>query len=117
MERLSFLSMERLSFFCQLLLRTGGRCHGMNDVSGYTNRPVAFTFRFVRRRWLAHAAVVAAGLGGGGCYFTTQFGIKVVGETLAKQAVGANHVWSVFGLLVVLIAADNLMWRIGSWVA
>src|ERR1700724_837379 len=106
-------------FFWQLmlLLRTRGRCHGMNDVSRYTNRPVSFTFQFVRRRCVAHAAVLAAVLAAVGCSVSTQFGIKLLVDTLANQAVGANHVWSVFGLLVVLIAADNLLWRIGSWVA
>src|ERR1700724_3749678 len=106
-------------FFWQLmlLLRTRGRCHGMNDVSRYTNRPVAFTFRFVRRRWVAHAAILAAVLAAVGCSVSTQFGIKLLVDTLANQAVGANHVWSAFGVLVVLIAADNLLWRIGSWVA
>lgn len=100
-----------------LLLRTGERCHRMNDVSGYTNRPVAFTFQFVRRRCVAHAAVLAAVLAAVGCSVSTQFGIKLLVDTLANQAVGANHVWSAFWLLVVLIAADNLLWRIGSWVA
>src|ERR1700736_5261401 len=89
----------------------------MSEVSRYAHRPGAFIMRFVRRRSVAHAAILAAVLAAVGCSVSTQYGIKFLVDTLAKQAVGANHVWSAFGLLVVLIAVDNLLWRIGSWVA
>jgi ATP-binding cassette subfamily B protein len=29
----------------------------------------------------------------------------------------ANSVWTAFALLVVLIAADNLLWRVACWIA
>ena len=89
----------------------------MNDVSRYANHPVAFTYRFVCRRPVAHAAILAAVLGAVGCSVSTQYGIKLLVDALANQAGGANRVWSAFGLLVVLIAADNVLWRLASWVA
>ena len=30
---------------------------------------------------------------------------------------GGNAVWIAFTLLVSLIAADNLLWRVASWIA
>ena len=89
----------------------------MSEVSRYAHHPVAFIFRFVCRRWVAHTAILAAVLAAVGCSVSTQYGIKFLVDILANQAVGTNRVWSAFGLLVVLIAADNLLWRIGSWVA
>jgi ATP-binding cassette subfamily B protein len=89
----------------------------MSDVSRYADHPIAFIFRFVRRRWVAHAAILGAVLAAVGCSVSTQYGIKFLVDILASQAVGTNRVWSAFGLLVTLIAADNLLWRVGSWIA
>src|ERR1700726_98819 len=89
----------------------------MSEVSRYAHRPVAFIFRFVRRRWIAHAAILAAVLAAVACSVSTQYGIKFLVDILANPGVGTSPVWSAFGVLVVLIAADNLLWRIGSWVA
>src|ERR1700733_7744316 len=89
----------------------------ISDVSQYANRPIAFAFCFVRRRWLAHAVILVAVLAAVGCSVSTQYGIKFLVDTLSNHGVGANSVWTAFGLLVVLIAADNLLWRLASWVA
>jgi len=94
-----------------------GRRHGMTDVSGYANRPLAFTFRFVRRRAIAHAVILAAVLAAVGCSVSTQYGIKFLVDALTNEPIGANHIWAAFGFLVLLIAADNLLWRLASWVA
>jgi ATP-binding cassette subfamily B protein len=94
-----------------------GECHGMSDVSGYTRHPVAFVFHFVRQRWIAHAVILVAVLTAVGCSVSTQYGIKFLVDTLSNHGVGANSVWTAFGLLVALIAADNLLWRLASWVA
>jgi hypothetical protein len=32
----------------------------INDLSWYANCPIAFTLRFVYRRWAAHAAILTA---------------------------------------------------------
>jgi ATP-binding cassette subfamily B protein len=89
----------------------------MKDVSQYINRPVAFAFRFVSRRRIAHAVILTAVLAAVACSVSTQYGIKFLVDTLAGQPVLANRVWSAFGLVVVLVAADNLLWRVASWVA
>src|ERR1700726_816315 len=89
----------------------------MSEVSRYAPRPVAFIMRFVRRRSVAHAAILAAVLAAVGCSVSTQYGIKFLVDILANQADWAGRIWSAFGLLVALIAADNLLWRAACWIA
>src|SRR5215467_7985987 len=89
----------------------------MHDVSQYTSRPVAFTLRFVCRRCAAHAAILTFVLAAVGCSVSTQYGIKVLVDTLATPADATNGVAAAFVLLVALIAVDNVLWRLASWVA
>jgi ATP-binding cassette, subfamily B, bacterial len=96
------------------------RCDGsaaLGDVTRHTHRPVAFLLEFVRRRWVAHAIVLAAVLAAVGCSVSTQYGIKLLVDSLADPATWENRVWSAFGVLVALIAADNLLWRLAGWIA
>jgi ATP-binding cassette subfamily B protein len=91
-----------------------------NDASEYANRPVAFALRFVCRRWAAHAAILAAVLGAVGCSVGTQYGIKLLVDTLThpgEGADGAANAWPGFGLLVALIAADSVLWRLAGLIA
>jgi ATP-binding cassette, subfamily B, bacterial len=46
----------------------------------------------------------------------TQYGVKLLIDTLSQASPAATAVWLAFGLLVALIAADNLLWRLASWV-
>ncbi len=89
----------------------------MRDVSRYTKRPVAFMFEFLRRRWLAHAVIVVAVLAAVGCSVSTQYGIKFLVDALGNNSNRTDYVWAAFELLVALVAADNLLWRLASWVA
>jgi ATP-binding cassette, subfamily B, bacterial len=88
-----------------------------DDISRYASRPLAFLLKFVRRRWIAHASILVAVLAAVGCSVSTQYGIKFLVDTLADHEVLANRVWPAFGLLVALIAADNLLWRLAGWIA
>jgi len=94
-----------------------GSARAMNDVSRYADRPVAFVLQLIHRRMLAHIAIVAAVLGAVGCSVSTQYGIKFLVDTLAGHTTRSDLVWSAFALLVLLIAADNLLWRLASWIA
>jgi ATP-binding cassette, subfamily B, bacterial len=64
-----------------------------------------------------HATILAAVVAAVGCSVSTQYGIKFLVDALADHSVWENRVWSAFGLLVVLIAADNLLWRLAGWIA
>ena len=87
----------------------------MDDLCSYASRPLAFIFRYLRLRPFSHFAILAAVLGAVTCSVGTQYGVKFLVDTLS-QGVGAD-VWEAFLLLVSLIACDNLLWRIASWIA
>jgi len=87
----------------------------MADLCHYASRPLSFIFRYLRLRPLAHGAILAAVLGAVICSVSTQYGVKFLVDTLSRGA-GAS-VWTAFFLLGGLIAADNLLWRLASWIA
>ena len=87
------------------------------DFSRYTKHPFAFIFRFVGQRWIAHSIILIAVLAAVACSVSTQYGIKFLVDTLSDRATAASRIWLAFLLLVLLITADNLLWRLASWVA
>ena len=91
---------------------------GMDEACRYAGRPLAFIARYVRGRAMAHAVVVAAVLGAVACSVGAQFGIKLLVDTLAVGVTASSQqVWLAFVLLAMLIGADNLLWRLASWIA
>jgi ATP-binding cassette subfamily B protein len=88
----------------------------MDRLSSYAERPIAFLLRYVRRRLLAHAAILAAVIVAVGCSVSTQYGVKFLVDALSAGP-GGNAVWIAFVILVSLIAADNLLWRLAGWIA
>jgi len=89
----------------------------MDQLSGYANRPVAFIFRYVRRRGLPHAIILAAVLTAVGCSVATQYAVKFLVDTLGGTPGAAAGAWIAFTFLVSLIAADMLLWRVASFIA
>ena len=89
----------------------------MQDFCCYAQRPLAFVARYVALRPVAHAAIVIAVLTAVACSVGAQYGVKILVDTLTGGANVAFGVWSGFLLLVSLIAADNLLWRLASWFA
>src|SRR5271168_2468785 len=89
----------------------------MADLSRYSSRPLDFMYRFIRRRWLAHAAILACVLAAVVCSVSAQYGIKFLVDALSQGIGKMRSVWSAFLMLVLLIAADNLLWRVASLIA
>src|SRR6266487_2624394 len=88
------------------------------DACRYSDRPLAFLARYVKRRPRAHAAIVTAVLAPVGCSVGAQYGVKVLVDTLAGGLTShAKDAWLGFLLLAALIAADNFLWRVASWIA
>jgi ATP-binding cassette subfamily B protein len=87
----------------------------MDDLCSYASRPLAFMLRYLRQRPFSHSAILVAVLGAVACSVGTQYGVKFLVDTLS-QGVGVG-VWVAFFLLVSLIASDNLLWRVASWIA
>ena len=88
----------------------------MTDLRDFSHRPVAFFLGYLRRRPKSHAAIFLAVFAAVACSVGAQYGIKFLVDTLATGAPTAPSVEFAFGLLVALIAADNLLWRVASWI-
>jgi ATP-binding cassette subfamily B protein len=93
----------------------------MAELCGYASRPLAFVFRYIRLRPVAHIVIIAAVLGAVICSVGTQYGVKFLVDTLSKGHFAPKNpgagVWTAFVLLGTLIAADNLLWRVAAWIA
>ncbi|HUZ34338.1 MAG TPA: ABC transporter ATP-binding protein [Xanthobacteraceae bacterium] len=87
----------------------------MADLVDYAGRPLPFIFRYVRQRPIAHAVILIAVLAAVACSVGTQYGVKFLVDTLSHGVTAA--VWTAFIVLGSLIAADNLLWRVASWIA
>jgi ATP-binding cassette, subfamily B, bacterial len=88
----------------------------MDELSRLAGRPYAFIFRYVKHRAMSHIAIFAAVLGAVACSITTQYGVKYLVDVLSSPA-RSQAVWLAFALLVSLIAADNILWRLAGWIA
>src|SRR5215218_4098093 len=92
----------------------------MQDACRYSDRPLAFLARYVRRRPVAYAAIATAVGAAVGCSVGAVYGVKILVDTLAGGLYVGTHArdaWLGFLLLATLIAADNLLWRVSSWIA
>jgi len=87
----------------------------MVDLCDYAGRPLAFVFRYARRRPVAHAIILTAVLAAVACSVGTQYGVKFLVDVLSNHNTGAA--WIAFAVLGSLIAADNLLWRLAVWIA
>ncbi len=87
----------------------------MAELTYYAGAPLGFIYRYIRLRPISHVVILTAVLGAVTCSVGTQYGVKFLVDTLSSGANAA--VWTAFCLLGSLIAADNLLWRIASWVA
>ena len=85
------------------------------DLSGYARRPLAFVLRYLRLRPLSHGVILVTVLGAVVCATSTQYGVKYLVDVLSHR--GSADPWTAFALLGSLIAADNLLWRVASWIA
>jgi ATP-binding cassette, subfamily B, bacterial len=86
----------------------------MPDLCDYAKHPLSFIFSYVRRRPLSHAVILTAVLCAVACSVGTQYGVKNLVDTLSRGVTA--DVWTAFIVLGSLIAADNLLWRLASWI-
>ncbi|WP_072394204.1 ABC transporter ATP-binding protein [Hyphomicrobium sp. CS1GBMeth3] len=88
----------------------------MKDLSSYRGRPYQFIGRFIAAYPYAHAAIGLAVVAAVFCSVSTQYGVKYLVDALSGAG-SQEKVWIGFALLAGLIAADNLLWRVASWIA
>src|SRR6201994_1426631 len=89
----------------------------MDQLSGYAHRPFSFVLRYLRQRPVAHSVILTAVIGAVACSVGTQYGVKFLVDSLSAGPTHATRVWLAFIFLVSLIASDNFLWRIASWIA
>ncbi len=83
----------------------------------YRGRPLGFLLHYVRGHAAAHAVVLGAVFCAVVASVCTQYGLKRVIDVVSQGNDGSGAVWGAFGVLCALIAADNMTWRIGGWMA
>lgn len=71
----------------------------------------------MHRRAGSHAIVLASVLTAVGCAIGSQYGVKNPVDALSSHCGGAGRLWPAVGLLLTLVAGDNLLWRLAGWVA
>jgi ATP-binding cassette subfamily B protein len=89
----------------------------MDQLSGYAHRPFSFVLRYLKQRPVAHLVILTAVVGAVACSVGTQYGVKYLVDSLSGGPSRATHVWLAFVFLMSLIASDNFLWRIASWIA
>ena len=89
----------------------------MDNLSGYANRPLSLVLRYLRQRLASHVVIVASVVAAVACSVGTQYGVKFLVDGLSAGPARAGSVWLAFVFLMLLIAADNFLWRIASWTA
>jgi ATP-binding cassette, subfamily B, bacterial len=87
------------------------------EISRYAGKPIRLLWRHVGRRKIAHALVLASVLIAVGCALASQYGIKNLIDALPAGRAHPATVIRAFAILVILILADNLFWRVGGWIA
>jgi ATP-binding cassette, subfamily B, bacterial len=89
----------------------------MDQLSGYSHRPLRFVVRYLRERPLSHLVILFAVIAAVACSVGTQYGVKFLVDCLSAGPDRASDVWLAFVFLMSLITADNLLWRVASWTA
>jgi len=84
-------------------------------LSRYAGRPIHLMWRYVARHRTAHAIVLSSVMAAVGCALAAQYGIRNLIDALPAGHGHPATVIRAFAVLVALIFADNLFWRIAGW--
>jgi ATP-binding cassette subfamily B protein len=89
----------------------------LDHLSGYAHHPFRFVLRYLRQRPASHLIILMSVVAAVACSVSTQYGVKFLVDCLSVGPTHGEYVWLAFAFLIALIAADNFLWRIASWVA
>jgi ATP-binding cassette subfamily B protein len=85
-------------------------------LSPYVSRgAISFLARYVRRRLFSHAIVLIAVLAAVGCAVGSQYAVKHLVDVLGVHDPASRLLWGAVGILLALVAGDNLLWRLAGW--
>jgi ATP-binding cassette subfamily B protein len=84
----------------------------------FAARPIRFLLHYVLSRPAGHATILLSVLTAVAASVATQYGLKNLIDVISHGPAAAGmQVWYAFMILCALIAADNLLWRVGGWTA
>ena len=78
---------------------------------------IRFLGRYVRRRFLSHGIVLIAVLAAVSAAVGSQYAVKNLVDVLGTKQPPSYTLWGAVALLLGLVAADNLLWRLAGWVS
>src|SRR5580692_655143 len=78
---------------------------------------IRFLARYVRRRFLSHGIVLLAVLAAVTAAVGSQYAVKNLVDVLGTKQPPPYTLWGAVALLLGLVAADNLLWRLAGWVS
>jgi ATP-binding cassette subfamily B protein len=78
---------------------------------------ISFLAHYVRRRLFSHAIVLLSVLAAVGCAVASQYAVKHLVDVLGTRSPAPQVLWGAVGLLLALVAGDNLLWRLAGWVS
>jgi ATP-binding cassette subfamily B protein len=76
---------------------------------------ISFLGRHVRRRFFSHSVVLLAVLSAVACNVGSQYAVKHLVDVLGTHAPPPQVLWGAVGILLSLVAGDNLLWRVAGW--
>ena len=82
-----------------------------------SGRALRFLLHYVRGRMVSHLVVLAAVLAAVGCAIGSQYGVKTLVDVLGAAGQSSISLWGAVGLLLALVAGDNLLWRLAGRIA
>ncbi|GAN59018.1 ABC transporter ATP-binding protein [Acetobacter cibinongensis] len=90
-----------------------------DELHQYAGHPVRFLLRYMRHRAFAHVMVFGAVGMAIACSVLSSYGIRHLVDIMTASGTGGpgRSVWQAVGLLIGLIIADNISWRVAGWFA
>ncbi|GBQ33669.1 multidrug ABC transporter ATP-binding protein [Gluconacetobacter azotocaptans DSM 13594] len=84
----------------------------------YLGRPLSFVFRYVRRHAGQHVLIFLSVAVAVACTVGATYATRFLVDTMTAHAAGdMTAVWRAVAVLVVVIAFDNMSWRVAGWFA
>jgi ATP-binding cassette, subfamily B, bacterial len=77
----------------------------------------SFLIFHIRQRLFGHLVVLLSVLAGVGCAIGSQYSVKNLVDVLGVHHPSSGALWGAVAILLVLVAGDNLAWRLAGWVA
>ena len=77
--------------------------------------PVAFLWRYVRRRPWQFGGMFGLILGAAACAVAVQYGMKLLVDAMTVGDRSQAEVWLPLGIFIGLIVLENALWRLAGW--